>query len=253
MKKINNKRTVIITGGNRGIGEFITRAFYNNGDYVLIGARSDTGLTKKLGPRARFSKVDVRKEIDQTKLAKTAINWTKRLDVYINCAGFSQWRPIKEVNDKFWNDMVNTNLKGTFWGCKTAARFLSKGGCIINISSIAGKRGSANNSVYCASKFGIIGLTQSLAKELGPKGIRVNAVCPVYIRTDGLMKALKDNSSPTQGKNIEEYFKKFTAENSCLGRLPTAEEIANVCVFLASDKASAITGQSINVDCGVLL
>jgi len=246
------KRTVIVTGGNRGIGEFITRAFFNNGDYVLIGARTDTGLAKKLGSRVHFKKTDVCRELDHKKLVETALKWTKRLDVYINCAGFSKWSSIADVDEEFWNEMVDTNLKGTFWGCKAAAEYLSDGGCIINISSIAGKRGSANNSVYCASKFGVTGLTQSLAKELGRKGVRVNAVCPVYIETKGLMEALKDQASPTGGKSIVDYLKDFAQGQAGLKRLPTGAEIANTCLFLASEQASAITGQSINVDCGVL-
>lgn len=252
MKKNNSKRTVIITGGNRGIGEFITRAFFNNGDYVLIGAQRDTGLARKLGNRMRFQKTDIRQESDHRRLAETALKWRGRIDVYINCAGFSMWRPIGEVDEDFWNEMIDTNLKGTFWGCKVAADALKKGGCIINISSLAGKRGSANNSVYCASKFGVNGLTQALAKELGPKGIRANAVCPVYIPTEGLLHALKDKNSPTQGKDVNSYLKKFAVENAALGRLPTAEEVAKVCLFLASDEASSITGQCINIDCGVM-
>ena len=98
-----------------------------------------------------------------------------------------------------------------------------------------------------------MGLTQALAKELGPKGIRVNAVCPVYVETDGLLSALADKNSPAGGKNVKAYLKKFMKEQSALQRLPTAEEVARVCLFLASDAASAVTGQSINVDCGVLV
>ncbi len=252
MAKTKKNRTLIITGGNRGIGEAISRSFYNEGYHVLIGALTDTKLPEKLGSRARFQKTDVRREQDNLELVRKAIEWTGRLDVYINCAGFSEWRPIKDVDEEFWNRMIDTNLKGTFWGCKAASRVLQKGGCIINISSLAGKRGSANNSVYCASKFGVNGITQALAKELGARGIRVNAVCPVYIQTEGLMAALKDIRSPAQGEDIGLYLEKFAAENAALKRLPTGEEVARMCLFLASDDASAITGQCINVDCGVL-
>jgi NAD(P)-dependent dehydrogenase (short-subunit alcohol dehydrogenase family) len=252
MKIRNIRRTVVITGGNRGIGEAITKAFWKEGYRVLIGARTDTKLARQLGERVRFQKMDVRLESNHRTLVKTAVKWTGRLDVFINCAGFSEWRPIHEVDSNFWNKMIDTNLKGTFWGCKVAAESLSKGGCIINISSLAGKRGSSNNSVYCASKFGINGLTQALAKELGAKGIRVNAVCPVYIQTKGLMEALSDKRSPAQGEDTESYLEKFAAENAALKRLPTGDEVARMCLFLASHKASAITGQCINVDCGVL-
>jgi 3-oxoacyl-[acyl-carrier protein] reductase/meso-butanediol dehydrogenase/(S,S)-butanediol dehydrogenase/diacetyl reductase len=252
MKKGGTSRTLVITGGNRGIGEAITQAFWNEGYFVLAGARTETELVRQLGERVRFQKMDVRLESDHRVLAKTALEWTGHLDVFINCAGFSQWRAIREVDLDFWDKMIDTNLKGTFWGCKVAAENMPTGGCIINISSLAGKRGSANNSVYCVSKFGVNGLTQALAKELGPKGIRVNAVCPVYIKTKGLMEALTDERSPTQGQGAESYLEKFAAENAALKRLPSGEEVATMCLFLASPEASAITGQCINVDCGVL-
>jgi 3-oxoacyl-[acyl-carrier protein] reductase/meso-butanediol dehydrogenase/(S,S)-butanediol dehydrogenase/diacetyl reductase len=129
---------------------------------------------------------------------------------------------------------------------------MKRGGCIINVSSLAGKRGSANNSVYCAAKFGVNGITQALAKELGPKGIRVNAVCPVYVQTDGLLEALAEKDAPPAGQDADVYLRDFAIANSALGTLPTGEEIAQVCVFLASPAASAVTGQCINVDCGVL-
>jgi 3-oxoacyl-[acyl-carrier protein] reductase/meso-butanediol dehydrogenase/(S,S)-butanediol dehydrogenase/diacetyl reductase len=252
MKIQNIKRTVVITGGNRGIGEAITRAFWEEGYHVLIGAGTDTKLAGQLGEKVRFQKMDVRLESNHRMLVEAAIKWTGRLDVFINCAGFSEWRPVHEVDSDFWDKMIDTNLKGTFWGCKVASESLSKGGCIINISSLAGKRGSSNNSVYCASKFGVNGLTQALAKELGVKGIRVNAVCPVYIQTEGLMEALKDKRSPARGQDIGSYLEKFAAEDAALKRLPTGDEVASMCLFLASNKASAITGQCINIDCGVL-
>ena len=127
---------------------------------------------------------------------------------------------------------------------------MKEGSSIINISSIAGKRGSSNNSLYVASKFGMNGLTQSLAKELGPKGIRVNGLCPVLILTDGLREALMEEYSPAKGEP-EKFISDFTKGNSALGRMPTSREVGNMCVMLASDSASAITGQNINVDCGV--
>jgi len=243
---------VVITGGTKGIGAAIAREFYQAEMQVVIGARSDNGFAGKLGSRARFVLMDVRKETDHQKAVVAALKWTGRLDVYVNCAGFSQWESVEKVAERFWDEMIDTNLKGTFWGCKTAGKHLSRNGCIINVSSLAGKRGSANNSVYCASKFGVNGLTQALAKEYGLRGIRVNAVCPVYVETKGLLEALAEKKSPAQGKDIKEYLMNFVKGQSALGRLPTAQEVAQVCLFLASDAASAITGQSINVDCGVL-
>ena len=122
----------------------------------------------------------------------------------------------------------------------------------MNISSLAGKRGSSNNAVYCATKFGVNGITQALAKELGPRGIRVNAVCPVYVETDRIRSALSGADSPAQGQDVDAYLAAFAATQTALGRLPLAEEVARVVYFLASPAASAITGQCINVDCGTL-
>ena len=253
MKHDYKNKTVIITGGTRGIGEAIAVEFYQKGMSVVVGARHDNGFIKRLGRRARFLSMDVRLEADHRSLVQVALNWTKRVDVYINCAGFSKWCPIEKVDQNFWDEMIDVNLKGTFLGCKVASRFLPKGGCIINVSSIAGKRGSANNTVYCASKFGVTGLTQALAKELGPRGIRVNALCPVYVETRELLKALSDRESPAAGGDVKTYLKGFSLQNAALKRLPSAGEVARTCFFLASPDASAITGQSINVDCGVLL
>ena len=245
-------KTVIITGGTQGIGAAIAQAFYQNGMSVVIGARRDNGFVKELGKRARFFPIDVRRESDHREIIEQTLKWTKRLDVYVNCAGFSKWCSLRGVDEELWNEMIDTNLKGTFLGCKAAAEFLPEGGAIINVSSLAGKRGSANNSVYCISKFGVTGLTQALAKELGARGIRVNSVCPVYVKTKGLLEALSKKDSPSGGKDAAIYLQQFAAQNAALNRLPTAKEVAGVCVFLASPEASAITGQSINVDCGVL-
>jgi 3-oxoacyl-[acyl-carrier protein] reductase/meso-butanediol dehydrogenase/(S,S)-butanediol dehydrogenase/diacetyl reductase len=127
---------------------------------------------------------------------------------------------------------------------------MKMGGSIINISSIAGKRGSTNNSAYVATKFAVNGLTQSLAKEFGPNGIRVNGICPVLIPTSGLINALRSPYSPANG-DPEKFIAKFAEDNAALKRLPTGAEIAKTCIFLASDTSSAVTGQNINVDCGV--
>ena len=244
-----NKKTVIITGGNKGIGLGITESFVKAGYNVVIGARSSTDLSI-FGDAVKFLSINVQNEDDHVKLAKLAIDWTGRLDVYINNAGFSQWKPLKDIDEAFFNSIMNTNLKGAFWGCKIANEKLSENGVIINISSIAGKRGSANNSMYVASKFAMNGLTQSLAKELGSKGIRVNGVCPVLILTEGLREALMEKNSPANG-NPDLFIEEFTRGNSPLGRMPSSKEVGDTCVFLASENASAITGQNINVDCGV--
>lgn len=245
------ERTVVITGGNRGIGRSITEAFIAKGYYVVVGARNDPGLVDSYGDRVRFVSTDVRDPEAHIRLVDAAKERTGVLDVYVNNAGFSEWRPIANINEDFLTTLLDTNLKGAFWGCKAAAAVMQSGGAIVNISSLASKRGSSNNSAYCASKFGMNGLTQSLAKELGGRGIRVNALCPVLIWTEGLVEALLREDSPAKG-DPDKFMSDFAAGNSALGRLPTGSEVGAMCTFLSSSDASAITGQCINVDCGVL-
>ena len=244
------KKTAIITGGNRGIGYHITKAFIDDGYEVFVGARQDLDLQSKLGSSVHFINVDVRQESAHQNIVNIAMEKTGRLDVYINNAGFSKWRSIANIDSEFLDDILNTNLKSVFWGCKAALAVMLPGANIINISSIAGKRGSSNNSAYCASKFGINGVTQSLAKEVGKRNIRVNAVCPVMIPTEGLLEVLKESESPVNG-DPETFIKNFRDTQAALTCLPVGSDIGNTCLFLASAAAAAITGQCINVDSGV--
>jgi len=246
-----SKKTVVITGGNRGIGLSITEAFVDAGFSVFVGARNEAGLVTRFGDSVRYLKTDVRNAADHQNLVSLAVEVTGRLDVFINNAGYSEWRPIAAIDEEFLDDIIATNLKGAFWGCKAAVQAMGEGSSIINISSIASKRGSANNSAYVATKFAMNGLTQSLAKEVGPRGIRVNGVCPVLIPTDGLLEALKSPYGPAANGDGAGFIAKFAQDNAALKRLPTGAEVAAMCLFLASDAASAITAQNINVDCGV--
>lgn len=246
------EKTVVITGGGMGIGAAISRVFYEAGYRVVIGSRHDSGLAEELGKRALFYPADVTQPAQLRDLVRTAVDFGGGIDVMINNAGYSKWMPVGDVNEVLWDRMIDTNLKGVFFACQAAVAELKKGGAIVNLSSLAGKRGSANNSVYCASKFGVTGITQALAKEVGGRGIRVNAVCPVYVRTEGLLQALEDENAPPGGAVVETYLEEFAASNAALKKLPTGAEIGQACLFLASPAASAITGQCINVDCGVL-
>jgi NAD(P)-dependent dehydrogenase (short-subunit alcohol dehydrogenase family) len=244
-------QTVVITGGSRGIGRSLTEGFVKAGYSVVVGARNASGIEDVSAERVRFFPCDVAIQSDHQRLIDAALEWTGRLDVYVNNAGVSEWRPIGAIDETFFDNMIAVNLKGTFWGCKAAAEAMPSGGVIVNISSLAGKRGTANNSMYVAAKFGVNGMTQSLAKELGPKQIRVNALCPVLIRTPGLIDALKTEWSPAKG-DPDAFLENFKLGNAALGRLPTGDDVCAMALFLASDAAAAITGQCINVDCGVL-
>lgn len=241
-------RTVVITGGTQGIGAAIAERFHRAGDFVVIGARRDNGFAAKLGDRAQFVAADVTQAEAHSRLVDAAVAATGRLDVYVNNAGRSQWMPLDKITAEFWSAMLDVNARSVLLGAQAAARGLKPGGSILNISSLAGKRGSANNSVYCGAKFAVNGITQSLAKELGPRGIRVNAVCPVLVRTPGLVEALREEPAPAGG-NPDQFLAGFTQANAALGQLPTAEQVAEFCFALVG--SDGVTGQCINVDCGV--
>lgn len=244
------KRVVAVTGGTRGIGRAIAELFRSQDHALAVCSRSprDVSLPADV---AHFG-VDVRRREEVRQFVVAVLERFGSLDVFVNCAGISRWRVLQEIDDEFVREVIETNLLGTLWGCAAAASAMKTGGCIVNVSSLAGKRGSANNSAYCAAKFAVNGITQSLAKELGPRGIRVNAVCPVYVETDRILSVLAEPASPAQGQPVQAYLASFVAAQCALGRLPTAEEVAEVVYFLASPAASAITGQCINVDCGAL-
>jgi len=245
-------RTVIITGGSKGIGWGLVYTFASNGYKVISGSRTfRSEVPKEIAANIKQIKVDVKKKEDHINLVKTALEWTGKLDCYINNAGFSEWRDLNSIDEQFLTDIFQTNLFGYFWGAQAAMTAMKVGGSILNISSLAAKRGTSNNSAYSATKFGVTGLTQSLCKELGSKGIRVNSVCPVLVETPGLITALDSDNSPA-GLDSTKFLNNFAKSQSALGRLPTINEVAELCLFVSSEKASGITGQSINIDCGVL-
>jgi NAD(P)-dependent dehydrogenase (short-subunit alcohol dehydrogenase family) len=250
MTRMDDARVVVITGGTRGIGRAIADRFLDAGDRVAVCSRSARPVD--LPAAVTHRSVDVRQRAEIDAFLDDVVSVAGTIDVLVNNAGASAWRGISSVDDAIIADVLQTALIGTLWCCASAVDRMRGDAAIVNISSLAGKRGSANNSVYCAAKFGVNGITQSLAKELGAKHIRVNAVCPVYVLTDQVQAALADPASPARGLPVDAYLREFAATQTALGRLPTAAEVAEAVFFLASPMASAITGQCLNVDCGVL-
>lgn len=243
-------KAAAITGGTRGIGRAVAELCAARGYSVAVCSRSADSV--RLPAQVLRVQADIRRKEDVDRFVQQVVRTHGGLDLFVNCAGISRWRPLDKIDVAFSAELIETNVLGTLWGCAAAASAMKGGGAIVNISSLAGKRGSANNSAYCASKFAVNGITQALAKELGPRGIRVNAVCPVYVRTERILQSLSEPGSPAQGIGVEMHLEQFAATQTALGKLPTAEEVAEVVLFLASPAASAITGQCINVDCGTL-
>ena len=245
-------KSVVITGGSKGIGLELVKFYAEKGFKVISGSRTKyDDFNASIKENIQEIIMDVTKPESHEELVNEAIKQTGKLDVYINNAGFSEWRSLQNIDAKFLESMFSTNVFGYFWGTKAAAKVMNPGSSIINISSLAARRGTPNNSAYSASKFAITGLTQSTAKELGKSGIRVNAICPVLIETPGLIDALKSEQAPSLGQT-NEFLEQFALTQTALGRLPNSKDVATLCYFLTSESANAITAQSINVDCGVL-
>lgn len=243
--------TVLITGGGKGIGREISKHLIDQGYQVISLSRSDAGNIKS----KNFNHYDC--DISNEPDIKNVISEIKTnfgtINGVINNAGFSEWRPIEKIDQDFLNNIFSINLFGSFIIIRESLDMLENNGCIINISSIAGKRGTINNSAYCATKFAMNGMTQALSKELGNRKIRVNALCPVLIKTDGLIEALNSEFSPANKfSSTEEFLNHFIKNNSSLDSLPDANDVSNMVSFLLSNQAKSITGQCINIDCGVL-
>jgi 3-oxoacyl-[acyl-carrier protein] reductase len=184
---------VLITGSTRGIGLATAAEFLKNGDGVVVFCRHrDHAVRAKehlvsLGPPENILTLagDVRKEADVKRIVGQGLKHFGRIDILINNAGIAAYKPLVETSEREWNDIIDTNLKGTFLFIRQIVPVMKKqgGGIIINISSALGVEGEANFSAYCASKFGVIGLTQVVADETRESGIRVYAVLPWAVNT----------------------------------------------------------------------
>jgi len=248
----------IITGGGRGIGRGIALAFAKEGADIVIGdirfqkAREVAKEIKALGRGALPLKVDVTKNGQVNDMVEKTFDEFGRIDILVNNAGIISKTYVKDMDEKSWDAVISVNLKGTFLCSKAVIPYMIKqrSGKIINISSIAGKRGSVGLAHYCASKFGVIGFTQSLALELAEYNINVNAICPGILETYMWTDVLTPWRAKKEGLPEEEAWQK-TIDAIPLGRPQMPEDIGRMAVFLASEDARNLTGQAINV-CGGL-
>ena len=259
MQKLLQDRVAIVTGSAQGLGSAICLRLAREGAQVVVadlnleGARiTSAEVSAQTGCRTLACKVDVTDESQVEAMIQSTLDEFGRLNILVSNAGILVSGPVEEFPAEKWRAVIDVNLYGYFLCAKHAARVMigQGSGVIIQVNSKSGKKGSYKNSAYAASKFGGIGLTQSLALELADHGVRVNAVCPGNLLdsplwVDSLFKQYARNQGITEEEVRQKYVAQVPLKRGC-----TYDDVNNVIVFLASDQASYMTGQAINVTGG---
>jgi acetoin reductase-like protein len=250
-------KVALVTGGARGIGYAIAERLAHEGASVAVLAlhsesaeRAAAAISGRTVPIA----ADVCDEQAMARAVRTTVAAFGRLDVMVNNAGTIAIAPVVETSVETWERVLAVNLRGVFLGCREAARQLiaqGEGGRIINGSSGAGRRGNARIGAYAASKFGVIGLTQSLAVELAPHRITVNAYCPGHVTSTPMWDEIDAVSTARSGEAPGSAKRAAEAEPP-LARAGRPEEVAAAVAYLASDEAAYVTGESLLVDGGLV-
>jgi 3-oxoacyl-[acyl-carrier protein] reductase len=247
MKRLENK-VAIITGGAQGIGKAAVKRFAEEGAIVIIWdvneekASSTINEFRNISDKISFQKVDVTKLESVTEAAKQIIEKHQKIDILINNAGITRDASFLKMTSEQWQQVIDVNLTGVFNCTKAVAPFMVEKlyGKIVNTSSVVGLYGNFGQTNYVATKSGIIGMTKVWARELGRKGINVNAVAPGFIATEMV-------------STVPEKVLDMLKERTPLGRLGEPEDIANAYLFLASDEAKFINGAVLSVDGGLVL
>ncbi len=236
-------RVVLVTGSSRGIGRAIAMAYAKAGDTIIVNyqgnkeaAQSTLETIQTMSPDSMCIQANVSSAQEVDAMFAKIKDVYGRIDVLVNNSGINRDGLLLRMSEADFDDVIQVNLKGTYLCSKAASRMMlrQKSGVIINMSSIVGVAGNAGQVNYAASKAGVIGFTKSLAKELGSRNIRVNAIAPGFIQTD-----------------MTENISQEVIEAISLRRFGTPEDIANVALFLGDEKSSYITGQVIQVDGGM--
>ncbi|MBI5374552.1 MAG: 3-oxoacyl-[acyl-carrier-protein] reductase [Candidatus Schekmanbacteria bacterium] len=241
-------KTALITGAGRGIGRTIALELASSGCDILAAdvmeapLNETAGLIKEKGRKCIISLCDVSSAENVASTVQKAIDEFGKIDILVNNAGITRDNLIMRMTDDEWNKVLDINLKGTFNCIRAASRHMMKArsGCIVNISSVVGVMGNAGQANYVASKAAVIGLTKTVARELAPRNVTVNAIAPGFIDTD-MTKALPDKVKEEMLKSIP------------MNRFGSPQDIAGVVSFLASEKAAYITGQVFHVNGGMYM
>ncbi|GAA0789584.1 3-oxoacyl-[acyl-carrier-protein] reductase [Hathewaya limosa] len=246
---MKENKVAIVTGGSRGIGKAIALRLAEKGFNIVVNYRKDNEALLQFikeieskGVTAMTIKADVSNFNSVEEMFKQVMQHYGRIDVLVNNAGITKDTLLMRMKEEDFDSVIDVNLKGTFNCVRqvTPIMLKQKGGRVINISSVVGEVGNAGQVNYASSKAGIIGLTKSLAKELGSRGITVNAIAPGFIKTD-MTDVLSDRVKEDIKNNIP------------LRKMGEARDVANLVAFLSSEDASYITGQVINVDGGMVM
>lgn len=262
--KIKDK-IAIVTGGGSGIGQAIALRLAAEGAKVVVAdlnseaAQKVINVIKAEGGDGMAVACDATQPRDVDEMVQKTLAAYGAIDILINNVGGGPGIAlVVQSLIEHWDKTIEMNLRSTYLSCRAVAKVMSarKQGRIVNISSIAGKLGEPLLGSYCAAKFGVIGLTQVLAKELARYDITVNAVCPGYVYTLGwekLAQALKDTQPALADKSLQEVFEARVKSVTPLRRPQAPEDIASLVAYLASEEARNITGQTINVDGGAVM
>jgi NAD(P)-dependent dehydrogenase (short-subunit alcohol dehydrogenase family) len=249
-------KTAVVTGAGSGIGNAIAKRIAKEGANVALldmNLEAANEAAKEIiaeGGRAEAFKVDITQKNQVFEAAKGAFDSFGAIDYWVNCAGYSKIIPFLEHTEEIWDRTLDINLKGTFFCCQAAVTYMKEKGSIVNFSSQSGKKGTNSYAAYCASKFGIIGLTQSVAAEFAPK-IRCNCICPSVVQTPMWDKQIADYAHK-KGISVEEVMPRFV-DNTPMKRLCSYEDAVNLVFFLLSDNSSYMTGQSLNLTGGACM